>query len=168
METIALALGGNQGDVSAHFSDAICKLEKSGLQNICTSSCYVTTPVGCKEDAPDFVNAALTGEWNGTPAELLALCKRLEAEAGRPSEYERNSDRPLDLDIILFGEQTYQLDNLTVPHIDMENRLFVLIPLAEVAPNMTHPVLNKSVKELLTSIDDPEEFTKIMSGKTSF
>ena len=143
MTKVALALGGNQGDVPQHFSDAIAKLERNGLSNISCSSCYVTSPVDCQEGAPDFVNGALTGEWDGAPDELLALCKRLEREAGRPEEYERNSDRPLDLDIVLFGDEAYTSERLTIPHKEMDKRLFVLEPLAEVAPDMLHPILDQ-------------------------
>jgi len=148
MVKVALALGGNQGDVALHFSGAIAKLELNGLSNISCSSYYVTKPVDCREGAPDFVNAALTGEWGGGPEELLTLCKRLEREAGRPVEYTRNSDRPLDVDIILFGAEIYSSEHLTIPHKEMHKRLFVLEPLAEVAAGMLHPVLDSTVAEL--------------------
>lgn len=162
---VALALGGNIGNVKKNFSEAIAKLEANGVEDIKYSSNYTTTPVECRLGAPDFVNAALTGYWSGSPDELFQLCKKLEAEAGRPKNYERNSDRPLDVDIILFGEQLVTEAHLVIPHKEMHNRLFVLIPLCEVAPEMVHPSLNKTVLELLKEIDNDEEYKKIMRGK---
>lgn len=165
METVALALGGNLGDVPAEFLSAIQKMKQQGLMNVSVSSCYVTAPVDCRAGAPDFVNGAVTGQWAGSEVELLSLCKKMESEAGRAEEYERNSDRPLDIDIIFFGDKKYLSSSLTIPHKETAARLFVLLPLVEIDPNMLHPVLNKTVTELVALIDNQNEFDQIMAGK---
>ena len=162
---VALSLGGNIGNVHSAFSEAITKLAANGLENIVISANYTTSPVDCRSDAPDFVNAALTGDWMGTDDELLKLCKKLEFEAGRPKVYKRNSDRTLDIDIILFGDQIIQKPHLIIPHKEMGKRLFVLVPLNEIAPDMKHPKFKKTISKLLSEIENDKEYEKIMGGK---
>lgn len=163
---VALSLGGNLGDVKQQFRVAVKGLEKHGMTNIVISSAYTTTPVGCKDDTPDFVNAALIGEWNGTPEELYNSCKELECEAGRPLVRERNADRPLDLDILFFGDLIHTCEKLTIPHRDVTNRLFVLIPLVEIDSSWIHPEYERTVKVLLDSLSDDVEYQKIASSKS--
>ncbi|NCB32157.1 MAG: 2-amino-4-hydroxy-6-hydroxymethyldihydropteridine diphosphokinase, partial [Clostridia bacterium] len=113
---VALALGGNSGDVRAHFDRALSALEAAGVSGIRMSSIHVTAPVDCPPGSADFLNAALTGYCSIPPLELLALCKELERKAGRPAHYPPNSPRPLDIDIILYGDLVYSDDRLTIPH----------------------------------------------------
>ena len=148
-QRVALAIGGNTGDISANFRMAFKELEAGGLCNIRTSKFYRTSPVGCSSDAQDFINGALVGGWGGTPEELFELCKKVEEMAGRPLDHEKNADRPLDLDIIFFGDRVYRRDGLTIPHPEAANRLFVLVPLADVAGGWLFPGRNLSVKNLL-------------------
>ncbi len=166
MEKVALSIGGNIGDVKGNFRVAIEKLKTAGLKCVKHSSCYSTTPVDCSNKAPDFVNSAITGEWSKSSEELLSLCKKIEREAGRPEIYKRNSDRPVDLDIIFFGSETKNTESLIIPHKEMANRLFVLIPLAEIAKDWIHPVLDKTVVNIMSDIDNTDEFEKIMNGKS--
>ncbi len=151
-EIIALALGGNCGDVRANFEAAIAKLAAAGIREIRTSTVHATAPVDCPPGSPDFLNMALTGLCELPPRELLALCKRLEHEAGRPEHYPVNSPRPLDIDIILYGDIIYSDEKLTIPHSRAAGRAFVLAPLAEIAPDTVFPDSGQTVLELLQKI----------------
>jgi 2-amino-4-hydroxy-6-hydroxymethyldihydropteridine diphosphokinase len=146
---IALALGGNAGDVRINFENAVAALGAAGIRDIMMSSVRVTAPVDCPPGSPDFFNAALTGLCDISPLELLDLCKRLEHAAGRALNYPRNSPRPLDIDIILYGDLIYSDERLTVPHPRAAEREFVLGPLAEIAPELVFPDSGLSVGELL-------------------
>jgi len=146
---VALALGGNQGDVPGAFETAQRGLEKAGLANARRSSLYRTSPVGCVPGTEDFTNAALSGIWPNSLDDLLKTCKSLETEAGRPLNHLKFSSRPLDLDIIFFGELLYARPGLTIPHPEAAKRLFVLVPLSEIAPDLPFPGLNRTVSEQL-------------------
>ena len=145
---IALSLGGNIGDVRTAFDSAVTALSEAGLSEIRRSSIYTTTPVDCAPGTPDFLNAALVGNWGGTPEELFILCKKLETMAGRPAKHARNASRTLDLDIILFGNRVIDLPHLTIPHPELQNRFFVLDPLVEIAPEWQCPKTNLTLQEL--------------------
>ena len=148
---VALSLGGNLGDVASAFDTAIDALKAVGLCEIRRSSILQTEPVDCEPDTPDFLNMAITGLWSGTPDELLVICKRLEVEAGRPAKHARNASRPLDLDIILFGDLVLELPHLEIPHPELKNRLFVLEPMVEIAPDWVLPQSDTTLKELLSN-----------------
>lgn len=131
-----LAFGGNLGDPAGAFRRAFSALEAGGFELEKISSFLRTRPVGCEPDAPDFLNGALSGYWSGTPEELLDLCQAIEAANGRPNEHARNRSRTLDLDIILFGEETIATPRLTIPHPRAGERDFVRLPVAEIAPEL--------------------------------
>ena len=129
----ALSLGGNVGDVAAAFDNTLAALRAhERIGNLRASQVYVTPPWG-KTDQPDFLNMAVAFETTLTPRELLALIRELEARAGRTRE-ERWGPRTLDLDIILYGDQVIDEPDLQIPHPRAHERAFVLVPLAEVAP----------------------------------
>ena len=153
-QRIALSLGGNLGDVAAAFDSAIDSLEEEGLCEIRRSSLYKTAPVECAPGTPYFLNMALTGVWNDSYEALFALCKELEIRAGRPAEHARNASRTLDLDIILFGELIIDLPHLKIPHIELQNRLFVLEPLAEIAPEWKDPSTGMTISMLLDKLSE--------------
>jgi 2-amino-4-hydroxy-6-hydroxymethyldihydropteridine diphosphokinase len=131
-----IALGGNIGDVPSAFRRARESLSSAGFRIRRFSSLYRTEPVDCEPGAGAFVNAAVSGFWNGTPSELLALCQRIEAENGRPNEHPHHVSRTLDLDVILFGHETIALPDLTVPHPEAARRGFVMDPLREIEPEL--------------------------------
>ncbi len=150
---VALSLGGNLGDVEASFRRALTKLAERGFSLEKASSLYRTAPVGCEEGAPDFWNAAATGRWKGSPQELLAVCKELEREAGRPGEHPRWHSRTLDIDIVLFGDLELSSPSLRIPHPEARLRGFVLEPLAEIAGSWAFPGdPRRSVLELLAAL----------------
>jgi 2-amino-4-hydroxy-6-hydroxymethyldihydropteridine diphosphokinase len=148
----ALALGGNLGDVVAAFKTAVQKLEAAGMININISSFCRTTPVGCASGTPDFMNAALTGSWPGSAEELLTVCQEIERESGRAAVHGINTPRTLDIDIILFGDRIIRSDTLHIPHPRAAQRLFVIAPLAEIAPDMIFPDTGKNVSDILESL----------------
>ncbi len=131
-ELIYIALGGNLGNVPQTFQKAIEILGQNGLHHIVCSQLHETEPVGCPEGTPNFLNAVIRGEWNDTPQKLLEICQAIEVECGRPRLHEHWVSRTLDLDILLFGNQTLCSESLTIPHPLMHERDFVLIPLKEV------------------------------------
>lgn len=151
-----LGLGGNMGDVAGAFKTATEKLVSASFQIEKISSIYRTAPVGCEPGAPDFLNAALSGWWSGTPSELLSICKRIETEAGRPEIHPKWHSRPLDIDIILFGNEIISESKLAVPHPMASERAFVLVPISEIAPCVTFPDSGKKVSELLSRLNKNE------------
>ena len=142
------------GDVASAFDFAIDALEQKGLCEIRRSSLYETAPVECSPGTPDFLNMALTGVWNASYEVLFALCKELEVRSGRPAEHARNASRTLDLDILLFGDLIVDLPHLKIPHIDLKNRLFVLEPLAEIAPDWKDPSTGMTIAMLLEKLSE--------------
>lgn len=150
---IAISLGGNLGEVAANFRVAVAALAASGLDDIRTSRIIRTAPVGCPPGTPDFLNMALTGVWGGGARELLRTCRRIEVAAGRPAEHGFNQPRPLDLDLILFGDRVIaEPPELIVPHPRAAARRFVLAPLAEIAPDWVFPDSGRRTDELLAGL----------------
>lgn len=136
---IAISLGANLGDAASAIQKAASELERSGVSNARLSKLFLTKPVNCPPGTPDFLNAAMTGYWNGTATSLLLVCQTLEIAAGRPRNHGLNQSRPLDLDIILFGDITLRTQRLIIPHPLARRRRFVLEPLAEIAPHWRFP-----------------------------
>lgn len=146
-----LALGGNLGDRLGHLRAALDRLNEGGGAIDLVSRVYETPPWGVLEQ-PRFANVAVAARTTLTARELLVLAKRIEAEAGRDFSAQRNSARPIDVDILAVeGEQVAEAD-LVVPHAAMQERAFVLLPLADVAPDWRHPTLRKTTRELLAEL----------------
>jgi 2-amino-4-hydroxy-6-hydroxymethyldihydropteridine diphosphokinase len=151
--TIAhIALGSNLGDRYATLSAALRRLRaEPGLRVVATSEFYETAPVNCPPGSGEFLNAVVAVETEREPLDLLHLLLRIERQFGRVRS-ELNSPRTLDLDLILHGDRIINTPELTLPHPRMHERAFVLIPLAEIAPNVIHPVLKKALRELAAAI----------------
>lgn len=152
MTKAAIALGGNVGDVKSTFKKAITLLEESCFTVIQMSPLLKNPPVGCVEGTSDFINGALTGYWEGTAKELLALCQTIETTLGRPKEHKSNHSRTIDLDIILFGNQIINSRTLKIPHPRAQIRDFVLIPLSQIAPDWVFPDTKLPVMEALEKL----------------
>lgn len=144
---VCLALGSNLGDREAHLRDAIMGLRDGGVTIEVASSLYETPPWGVVEQ-PAFLNVALVGVTALDARELLLLAKRIEAAAGRDFTAPRWTARPVDVDIALIEGETVAEPDLTVPHLLLAERSFVLVPLAEVAGAWVHPHLGVSITAL--------------------
>jgi len=139
LRTGYLGLGSNVGDSAAHLRAALDLLPARAVEIDAVSSAYLTEPVGEVLDQPDFLNAAARIRTALEPEELLDVCKAVEAERGRATEAPRHSPRPLDVDLLLLGELELQTPRLTLPHPEVTSRRFVLVPLLELAPELTLP-----------------------------
>lgn len=146
-----LSIGSNMGDKRGYLEEAIGKLEQNTkLRKVRTSEFLVTKPYGgVKQD--DFVNAAIEIETLYTPMELLHFLQQTELEAGRERKIHWGP-RTLDLDILFYEDVISDVPELMIPHPDMQNREFVLRPLAELCPYYMHPLLHKSVKQMLEEL----------------
>ena len=149
---VALALGSNLGDRKAFFDFALKRLAEEGLKELKCAEVLESEPMDCPEGSSTYLNTALTGEWSGSAQELLQVCLKIEHEAGRRRTGLINESRFLDIDVLLFEDETYKLSDLIVPHPRMCERDFVLGPLAELAPNWSIPGKNKTVKQCLEEL----------------
>jgi len=139
-----IALGGNIGDVPETFRRACEALTNAGFRIRRFSSLLRTAPVGCELGAPEFTNAALSGYWGGTPSNLLRICQKIEADNGRPNDHAYHVSRTLDLDIILFGQETIDLPSLKIPHPEAAKRDFVMAPVREIEPDLADWLLEQA------------------------
>jgi len=153
-----LSGGSNLGDRKANLRYAIEDLRTAGMIVRRISSVYETEPVGFP-DQPWFLNLAVEVETSLGPQELLACCLEIEARHGRIRSFP-GAPRPLDLDILLFGNLILDLPPLQIPHPRMAQRRFVLHPLAQIAPEALHPVLGLKIASLLTACSDPAIVTR--------
>jgi 2-amino-4-hydroxy-6-hydroxymethyldihydropteridine diphosphokinase len=142
-----LALGSNLGDPVGHLRAALDELDRAVGRLIAVSGAYETEPVGLT-DQPRFLNAVCALETALEPRELLVAMLKIETDQGRVRTV-KNGPRTLDLDLLIYESRVIDEPGLAVPHPRMGERAFVLVPLAEIAPNLLHPVTGQSVREML-------------------
>jgi 2-amino-4-hydroxy-6-hydroxymethyldihydropteridine diphosphokinase len=144
-------LGSNLGDSKQNVLRAMERLQKFSASPLLKSSLRETIPVGCPPGSPNFINAVvgLVPLARETPGSLLEKLRALEREFGRQHSNVANAPRPLDLDLIAFGNERHSTAALTLPHPRAHLRRFVLQPLAEIAPEFTLPGQTKTVAQLL-------------------
>ena len=152
MTTIYIGIGSNLGSREENCGKAVKLLSERGIRVVRTSSMIETEPWGVKEQ-PRFINMAVEAETSLGPVELLAALKNIEDELGRVPDT-RWGPRLIDLDILLYDDLVMKTPELEIPHPGMKDRVFVLKPLAEIAPDIVHPVFRKSMKKLLEEISE--------------
>lgn len=155
-----IGLGTNIEPRAKRMQEATKALETLGNRKA-LSSIYETAPVGYKGQ-PDFLNAVMAIETELTVEALHAKLKALEAELGRQHR-ERWHEREIDLDLLFFDDVIFETPSLTVPHPQLQHRAFVLIPLAEIAPSLVHPILQRAITDLLSDLKADESSVHVYS-----
>lgn len=153
MNNVYLLIGGNVGNREQNLHQAVKAIAHSCGSVVRQSSVYETAAWG-KTDQQAFLNQALQVRTEWPAATLLERVLRAEASLGRIRE-ERYGPRVIDIDIIFFNNDVITLPQLTIPHPEVQNRRFALVPLQEIAPGLVHPVFHKTVSQLLAECPDP-------------
>ena len=151
-QTVYLSLGSNVGDRARNLQDAIAALGYAGVLVVRRSSTYETEPVDYL-DQPWFLNCAVEAETELAAPDLLHALRGIEAQMGS-EKLMAKGPRLIDMDILLYGNEVIDTPELQVPHPRMHLRRFVLQPLAEIAPNVQHPVSHQSISDLLANTPD--------------
>lgn len=152
MNIAYIGLGSNLGDRTATLREAVRRLREWG-NVLAVSSLYETEPVGYLDQSP-FINAAVILETLCPPTTLMAAILVIENRLGRERPF-RNAPRTLDLDLLLIDDLVLDQPDLILPHPCLHGRAFVLVPLAEIAPAVVHPILERPVSALLSDLDAP-------------
>ena len=153
MIKLYILLGGNLGDKQQVFSDARARLSQQVGTITSQSAVYETEPWGFESD-DIFWNQAIEISTKLFPEEVLKQTQQIESELGRIRKTSQYDSRIIDIDILFYGDQVIELENLIVPHPRIQERKFALVPLCEIAPELIHPVFQKSMQQLLEECTD--------------
>ena len=154
---VYLGLGSNLGNRQDNLDRALDLLSQR-MRVGRVSSIYETEPIG-NVNQPHFLNLVCQAYTRLAPLELLTLAKGIELKLGRGLG-KSNAPRPIDIDILFYGSQIIKTPELIIPHSRLSERAFVLIPLAEIVPDLVHPESDKSIKQLLQEIKDKQDVVK--------
>ncbi|MGW9685334.1 2-amino-4-hydroxy-6-hydroxymethyldihydropteridine diphosphokinase [Flagellimonas sp. 2504JD1-5] len=158
-QQVYLSLGSNMGNRFLTLQNALFSIQKIAGKISTVSAVYENAAVGFEGE--DFLNACIAIETELKPFDLLEILLQIERDFGRErSEHKGYRSRTLDIDILLYGNEIIKTDELTIPHPSMVERNFVLRPLADIAPQFYHPVLNKDIRNLLQQCKDRNQLTK--------
>lgn len=154
-QEIYIGLGSNLGNRLENIRKAIELMKEQGIEIVKESSIYETEPMGYKEQGW-FLNSVVKGKTELSPKTLWKRLEKIEKLMGREREI-KWGPRIIDLDILFYGDKILNGKELQIPHSELHKRRFVLVPLEEIAPELVHPVLNKSIRELLGELKDNSE-----------
>jgi 2-amino-4-hydroxy-6-hydroxymethyldihydropteridine diphosphokinase len=160
MYQVFLGIGGNIGNKRLNFEKVHFWIEKELGKILCQSSVYETAPWGFSANE-NFWNQVLLIETELRPEELLVKINRIEKAFGRKREPGKYTSREMDIDILYHEDLAVETEKLTIPHPHLAQRMFVLAPLAEIAPEFRHPVLNKTHLQLLKTCTDESKIKKL-------
>ena len=150
---VYLGLGSNLGDRECYLTAACNKLSMmEGFETIALSSIYVSQPVDMDKNAPSFLNMVIKGQFHYSPLELLSNIENIEKGLGRNCKGEYKP-RSIDIDILLLGNESCKMDRLVIPHKEIPRRPFVLVPLLQIDPDLTHPLTNRRFDSYLKKKD---------------
>jgi 2-amino-4-hydroxy-6-hydroxymethyldihydropteridine diphosphokinase len=160
MNKVYLGLGTNLGDRKRNLREAIDRIEEQIGKILNTSSIYETAPWGFEAET-DFLNMVIRVESIHSPHELLKRIFAIESSLGRERSQDRYSSRVIDIDILIYNDLVIDEKGLKIPHRLMHERRFVLAPLCEIAPELIHPMLKKSITVLLAECRDRTKILKL-------
>lgn len=160
-----LSLGSNTGDRIRNLNNAVKLIERECGYIEAVSSFYETSPWGFSENSAPFINAALAVRTELSPHDLLERCLAIEKKMGRArsTKFCGYTSRPIDIDILFFGDIIIRDKKLAIPHPLINSRIFVLEPLAEIAPELIHPEHRKTIEELKAACKDRGKACKLES-----
>ena len=160
MNKLYLSIGGNEGNRLSNLKQAVTNIEIFCGELLLQSSLYETAPWG-KTDQPSFLNQALLIQTSHDPVSAMKIILEIEEKMGR-KRTEKYGSRIIDIDILFFNNEILYLPQLKIPHPEIQNRRFVLVPMNEIASSFIHPVLKKTIRELLDECPDQLSVKKII------
>jgi 2-amino-4-hydroxy-6-hydroxymethyldihydropteridine diphosphokinase len=160
MEKVYLLLGGNLGDKRQVFDGTVKLLNEQVGKITRQSHIYETEPWGF-ESSEQFWNQVLELSVSLSPEEVLNQTQQIEQMMGRTRKARQYDSRIIDIDILFYGEEIINLPNLVIPHPRIQERKFAMVPLAEITPDMNHPVFQKTIRQLLAECTDQLRVEKV-------
>ncbi len=155
--TAYIGFGSNLGDRELKFKEVLREFSRMGQMSVLKSSgLYETDPIGLSDDGSKFVNAVFAVQTDFSPRQLITRLREIELKLGKSPAHRSDLSRSIDLDLLLFGRLSLKESDLEIPHPRMHMRGFVLVPIAEIAPEAIHPTLGCTVGELLSRLSRSE------------